>query len=161
SGTLLSDYDSSTSCSLNGAAATATNSASLTYGDKLDCTITNKRLPRLKITKALDPGTDGGKFDLLTDTAPDTNGGLGYGNGGDPSEHNGSPAAGALAHTGTGPSDYDSQATSDSSKGDGAAGATTHSFTAGYGDKVICTITNHRKAQVKVVKQLDPSLDGG
>src|SRR5207302_7059667 len=56
---LLSDYDSSTSCSLNGAAATATNSASLSYGDKLDCTITNKRLPRLKITKALDPTTDG------------------------------------------------------------------------------------------------------
>src|SRR5256712_10754943 len=44
SGTSLSDYDSSTSCTLNGQPTSAPYA--LTYGDKLDCTITNKRLPR-------------------------------------------------------------------------------------------------------------------
>src|SRR2546430_16169262 len=31
----------------------------------------------------------------------------------------------------------------------------------GYGDVVTCTITNHRKAQLKVAKVLDPTSDNG
>src|SRR5438132_13720024 len=42
-----------------------------------------------------------------------------------------------------------------------AGGASLTTSALKYGDKVTCTITNHRKARLEVVKKLDPAADNG
>src|SRR4029078_4392491 len=68
-GTPLSDYEAAIDCT---GASTASSSDSgplslgtLTAGQVVDCTITNKRKPRVRVTKDLFPSPgDTGKFDL-------------------------------------------------------------------------------------------------
>ena len=67
-GTDLGDYESSIECS-GDSSATSSDAGPLSLGDLaagavVDCTITNKRKPRVKVTKDLYPATDGGMFDL-------------------------------------------------------------------------------------------------
>jgi len=67
-GTTLSDYASSIACTGDSDASSSDagplDVGQLAAGDVVDCTITNKRKPRLKVTKDLYPSTDGGRFDL-------------------------------------------------------------------------------------------------
>ena len=129
----------------------------------MTCTITNHRKAQIKVVKKLDPATDNGTFNLQIDgvteegRTPAHNGDdrlrerrerLAFGRRGQ--RHELAELAG----------DYDTEIACDSSKG-GNTGPTSYSFAVGYGDKVTCTITNHRKAQIKVVKKLDPATDNG
>ncbi|MFL5895372.1 MAG: hypothetical protein ACJ76Z_09680, partial [Thermoleophilaceae bacterium] len=43
----------------------------------------------------------------------------------------------------------------------GTSATTSKAVTLAYGDDVTCIITNHRKPEIKVVKHLDPTTDGG
>src|SRR6185503_17653906 len=148
----------------NATAGATSYSFTANYGDQVTCTITNSRKAQVKLVKNLVPTTDGGKFDLTIGGTTFTNGGNGFGNTGTTGFVNvstGSLTVSEAGHTGTSLSDYDAQINCDSSKGNATAGATSYSFTANYGDQVTCTITNHRLPQLKVVKSLVPSSDGG
>ena len=162
----LSDYDTEITCD-NGdgntpLGGTSLTTAALDYGDKVTCTITNHRKARIKVVKKLDPATDNGTFNLQIDgvtkkvdaTHNDDTGVVTVPNGSHSvGEVNGTNSPNSL-------SDYDTEISCDSSKG-GNTGQTSHVFTVGYGDNVTCTITNHRKARIKVVKKLDPAADNG
>ena len=41
------------------------HSFSVAYGDKVTCTITNRRKPEVQVVKSLSPTSDAGKFNLL------------------------------------------------------------------------------------------------
>ena len=67
-GTDLGDYESSIECS-GDSSATSSDAGPLSLGDLaagavVDCTITNKRKPRVKVTKDRVRRRDNGKFDL-------------------------------------------------------------------------------------------------
>jgi hypothetical protein len=64
-GTVLTDYTSSTSCSLNGGTATPGGDVTIAAGDHAVCTIVNKRLPTIIVTKTT-TGTAGGPFGFTT-----------------------------------------------------------------------------------------------
>ena len=137
--------------------------ANITLGflGDVKCTYVNKRKPQVKVVKVTDPTTDSGKFNLQingTTHAGDV------GNGGDTGFKE-VPAGqqvtvGELAGTGTSLANYVSSVSCDSDKG-GANPGTSHSFTANFGDKVTCTITNRHKPEVKVVKVTNPTTDLG
>src|SRR5437588_763380 len=58
--------------------------------------------------------------------------------------------------------DYDSEIScTDNTTKTAAGGAGMKTTALKYGDKVTCTITNHRKARLEVVKKLDPAADNG
>src|SRR5690242_1477801 len=169
--TSLADYDSAVSCT-NGDHNTAPNggssltTSSLAYGDVVTCTITNHRLPQLKVVKSLDPTSDGGLFNLKIDSQVFDNSGAGYGNGGNTGFVDVSTGAHTVSEAGHGTTslaDYDSAVSC--TNGDhntaphGGSSLPTRPFA--YGDVVTCTITNHRLPQLKVVKSLDPTSDGG
>jgi uncharacterized repeat protein (TIGR01451 family) len=162
-GTSLSDYESSISCS-NGKTATGTGPLSLGTvhaGDQVTCTITNSRKPQVKVTKNLVPSTDGGKFNLqVNGTTKATD----VGNGGTTGFVNvavgSNPTVGEIAGSGTSLADYESSI----SCSNGASGSDSGPLSVGTlnaGDQVTCTITNSRKPQVKVTKNLVPSNDTG
>src|SRR5437660_679311 len=70
------------------------------------------------------------------------------------SEANGTSSPNALT-------DYDSSISCNNGGGSNtpAGGQSLTTSALGYGDVVTCTITNHRKAQLKVAKVLDPTSD--
>jgi uncharacterized repeat protein (TIGR01451 family) len=163
SGTSLSDYDSDVSCdSSKGSTDPGTShTLSVSYGDQVICTITNHRKAEVRVIKQLDPATDPGKFDLTIGADTYDNSGDGYGDGGSTGFHqvaNGSVTVSESAHTGSSLSDYVSDVDCGSK---GTSSTTSKTFTVGYGDQVTCTITNHRKPEVQVIKQLDPASDSG
>jgi len=136
--------------------------ANITLGflGDVSCTYVNKRKPQVEVLKVTDPTTDPGKFDLQingTTYADDV------GNGGDTGFKEVAPGStvtvGEVAGTGSNLADYVSSISCDSGKG--GSSTTSHSFTANYGDKVVCTITNRRKPEVKVVKTVVPANDTG
>ena len=164
----LSDYDTDITCD-NGNTNTPAGGTSLTttalgYGAKVTCTITNHRKARLQVVKKLDPATDNGMFNLQIDgvtkkvdaTHNDTTGYVNVANGTHlVGEVNGTSSPNSL-------SDYDTDITCDNGNTNTPAGGTSLTTTAlGYGAKVTCTITNHRKARLQVVKKLDPATDNG
>ena len=67
-GTDLDDYESSIACTGDSTASSSDAGplelGELHAGEVVDCTITNKRKPRVKVTKDLVPSGDGGLFDL-------------------------------------------------------------------------------------------------
>ena len=67
-GTTLADYESSIACTGDSTASSSDSGplslGALAAGDVVDCTITNKRKPRVNVTKDLVPSGDGGLFDL-------------------------------------------------------------------------------------------------
>ena len=168
--TNLGDYDRSVVCkdaTLNVVASNATRSTvsvPVDSGDDITCTITNSRLPQIKVVKDMVPDTDPGRFDLNIDTTSYDNSGNGFGDNGTTNFHNvttGSHTVEEFAHTGTSLSKYSSKVYCDSGKGSTNPG-TSKTFTVGYGDKVTCTITNTRnKGKLTVKKTLVPAIDSG
>ena len=80
------------------------------YGEQITCTITNKRLPQLKVVKDLLPAADAGRFDLKIDATTYTNAGAGYGDGGNTGFVNVTAASHTVdeaGHAGTSLADYD------------------------------------------------------
>lgn len=65
SGTDVTDYAASTSCRVNGGTETAGGSVTLAAGDSAVCTIVNRRLPTIIVTKTT-TGTAGGPFGFTT-----------------------------------------------------------------------------------------------
>ena len=136
----------------------------LQAGDVVDCTITNKRKARVKVTKqVVSSHADGGKFDLQvngsTKEADAQDGGTtGYVNVGVGTN----PSVGEVAGSGTTLGDYES---SIACSGDSSARARTrarcHSARWARRAVVDCTITNKRKPRVNVTKDLYPSSDTG
>src|SRR6185503_1643428 len=68
-GTDLGDYESSIACSGDSSASSSDagplSLGDLAAGDVVDCTVTNKRKPRVKVTKQIvSSHSDGGLFDL-------------------------------------------------------------------------------------------------
>jgi uncharacterized repeat protein (TIGR01451 family) len=162
-GTSLDDYERSISCD-NGKSASGSGPLSLGTlhaGDQVTCTITNSREAQVKVTKTLVPSTDGGKFDLqINGTTKATDVGDGGTTGFVDVAVGSNPTVGEDAGTGTSLSDYESSI----SCSNGASGSDSGPLSLGTvnaGDQVTCTITNSRKPQVKVTKNLVPSNDSG
>jgi len=165
----LTNYVSALACTSDGSPISVgsnTNtggSVAVANNAAVVCTFTNSRKPELEVKKVLDPTTDAGKFDFTVD-------GTGYDNSGNGYGHNGTTGTivfstektvsfSEAAHTGTTLSNYVSELSCTKS-------TTTNTNTAGsvalaYGDKVVCTFTNHRKPELKVAKVTDPTTDGG
>ena len=167
-GTTLADYESSIECSGDSSASTASNSGPLSVGtlaagDVVDCTITNKRKPRVTVTKDLAPSADGGLFDLQVNGSTQADDVGDAGTTGSVNVAVGSnPTVGELAGTGTNLDDYESSiaCSGDSSASSSNSGPLSLG-TLAAGDVVDCKITNTRKPRVKVTKDLVPSGDGG
>src|SRR5256885_15634894 len=89
--TSLTDYESSIACTGSNSASSSDSGplsvGPLAAGAVVDCTITNKRKPQVRVTKNLVPNSDPGKFNLqingTTEKAEDRNGDK-TGNGEDP-----------------------------------------------------------------------------
>ena len=166
-GTLLADYESSIECSGDSSASSSNSGplsvGTLAAGDVVDCTITNKRKPRVTVTKDLVPSADGGLFDLQVNGSTQADD---VGDGGTTGSVNvavgSNPTVGELAGAGTTLDDYES---SIECSGDSSATASNSGplsvGTLAAGDVVDCTITNKRKPRVTVTKDLVPSADGG
>ena len=153
---MLDGVETSVTVGVNNGVPVATN-------DHVICTFTNKRKPRVKVTKDLVPSGDGGLFDLQvngTTKADDVGdaGTTGYVN----VDVDSNPTVGEVAGAGTSLGDYESSiaCTGDSSASSSNSGPLSVG-TLAAGDVVDCTITNTRKARVKVTKDLVPSGDGG
>ena len=134
--------------------AGSTVNITLGFLGNVECTYVNKRKPQVKVVKVVDPTTDTGKFDLQingTTHADD----VGHGGSTDFRDVDpGQVTVAELAGTGSSLSDYVSSVSCDSGKG--SSNGTSHAFSAGYGDKITCTITNQRKGKIIVEKQTNP-----
>src|SRR6185436_7155357 len=166
-GTTLSDYASSIACTGDSDASSSNTGplslGDLAAGDVVDCTITNKRKPSVRVTKDLYPSADAGKFDLKVNGATEKANAV----DGDSTPYvtvpiDSTPTVGEGAATGTDLADYEASIQ--------CSGASTASSTdagplsvgqLGVGDKVECTITNKRKPRVNVTKDLYPASDVG
>ena len=159
-GTSLANYVSSVSCdSDKGGSSTTSHSFTANFGDKVTCTITNQRKPEVKVIKALEPTSDSGKFNLLINGNVEL---ANAGNGGDTGYKQvavGGVTVGESAGTGTSLGNYDSKVDC-GSKGSVNPG-TGHAFSVAYGDRVVCTITNTRKATLTVIKHVINDNGGG
>ena len=136
----------------------------LAANDDVTCTYFNREKPQVKLVKVLNPTTDGGLFDLTIGATTYDNSGAGYGHNGTTGfvtvDPNATLNVSEAGHTGTSLTDYVSKVVCDSSKGSADPG-TSLNISVTYGDKVTCTFTNNRKPQVKLVKLLSPTSDGG
>lgn len=146
-------YDAFIAC--GGEAETAGSSKTLTnVTSDVTCVVTNKALPKVSVTKQLVPETDPGRFNLqVNGQNVKTDAGDG-GTTGAVVVTPGTVTVAETAGTGTSLADYAAQVSCDSGKGDGAAGATSHSFAVGYGDVVACTITNGRDTGTIEIKKV-------
>lgn len=148
-----SGFDAFVDCTGDQAPEAAGSALDVTVGaEPITCTVTNKREPRVKVTKLLSPTTDPGKFNLQVNGATAKDDAGHNGTTGFVTVRVGSVDVGEAAGTGTSLDDYRSQVDC-GAEGQGAAGATSHSFSVGYGDEVECTITNTRETgTIEVVK---------
>jgi uncharacterized repeat protein (TIGR01451 family) len=146
-------FDAFVDCTGDQVGEVAGSSLDVTVGEtSVTCTVTNKRKPQVKVTKQLNPTTDPGTFDLQVNGETKKSAASHGGTTGFVTVPVGNVSVGELAGTGISLGDYGTQIAC-GSKGDGAAGATSHSFAVGYGDQVECTITNTRKTgTLEVVK---------
>jgi uncharacterized repeat protein (TIGR01451 family) len=153
-GASLANYDSSVSCDSGKGGASGTSHAfTANFGEQITCTITNQRKPEVKVIKVIEPASDSGKFNLLINGNVEL---ANAGNGGDTGYRNvavGAATVGETAGIGTSLGNYNSKVECDSGKGSTNPG-TSHAFTVAYGDRVICTITNTRKATLTVIKNV-------
>jgi subtilisin family serine protease len=172
--TNASDYEATLACfndadddgTLDGGEPSITvgtsNGVPVARDNHVICTFTNGRRPEVKVVKSLVPATDGGRFDLKINSTTFDNSGAGFGDGGTTGFQQvatGSVTVAELAHAGTSLADYVSKVECDSAKGSSDPG-TSHTFSVAYGDKVTCTITNQRKAQITGIKFEDQNSDG-
>jgi uncharacterized repeat protein (TIGR01451 family) len=134
----------------------------LGLGGDVDCTYVNKRKPRVKLVKELDPADDPGRFDLTLNGTTSDNGGEGYGDGdttGFVTVSAGAVTIAESAHAGTAAGKYDSSVECDSGKG--SATGTSHGFSIVNGESVTCTFANHRKRGRLIVEKIVVNDDGG
>ena len=112
-GTTLNDYESSIECTGDSSASSSNSGplslGTLAAGDVVDCTITNKRKPRVTVTKDLVPSGDGGLFDLQVNGSTQADDVGDAGTTGSVNVAVGSnPTVGELAGAGTTLDDYES-----------------------------------------------------
>ena len=122
-------------------------------GENAECTITNTRIPTLKVTKVLVPSTDSGLFDLKIDTVTEAtdvgDGGMAGPNQVAIEAHTVSEVIGTVGTL----TDYTTVISGDCDvNGD---------VTVVAGENAACTITNTRIPTLKVTKVLVPSDDTG
>ncbi len=165
-GTTLLDYFSSIACTLNGQAGPSGTASSLnvtlTWGDVLACTITNKPGGTVTLTKQLLPGTDPGRFDLRVGQTL-VKAGAGNGGSGSAQFLPGSYRVTESAAGGTTLSNYATSiaCTVNGNPGPSANGTTQLTIMVAAGDQIACTLTNKRKATVTLTKHLLPAGDPG
>jgi uncharacterized repeat protein (TIGR01451 family) len=150
--------DEGTSWEKNGSQVSIT----LGRAGDVDCIYVNKREPRVKLVKDLDPDNDSGRFDFTLNGTTSNNGGQGYGNGDTTGFVNvpaGAVTIAESAHAGTVADKYASSVSCDSGKG--SAGGTGHGFSIANGDSVTCTFTNHRKRGTLIVEKVVVNDNGG
>jgi uncharacterized repeat protein (TIGR01451 family) len=125
----------------------------VTVGDApISCTVTNKRKPHVTVTKLVSPASDPGRFNLVVNGVVKEANARNDGTTGVVPVQVGDVTVAETAGTATSLDDYRAQI-SCGAKGDAAAGATTYTFAAGYGEDIQCTITNTRKTgTIEVVK---------
>src|SRR6185503_6976586 len=103
------------------------------------------------------------KFDLKIDASVYDNGGSGFGDTTTGTNFQkvstGSHSVSEAGHGTVNLADYDSAVSCDSAKG--SSTTSSHSFSVAYGDKVTCTITNQRKPEIRVLKDVVPNSDPG
>ena len=150
--TALADYAKSIACTgKTGNTGQASYTFNIANGEEVTCTITNTRLPKVKLVKDLIPGNDTGTFNLdITQGGVSKASASGIGDGGAaPASGFVTVAAGNVTVSETAGSavlaDYAKQISCDSSKGSAAANATSYTFAIANGESVTCTITNTRR----------------
>src|SRR3989442_601236 len=128
----------------------------LAYGEQVTCTITNSRLPQLKVLKTF-VGDSAGRVDLKIDSTPYDNGGVGICTT-DTAKRLSNPRTVSRTVTELAHSSATDLANYDLFFNDTA---TTEIYTLSlhdalpifaYGEQVTCTITNSRLPQLKVLK---------
>jgi hypothetical protein len=123
-------------------------------GETFTCTITNVKQGSIKVIKDLDPATDSGRFDLKvgSDVVADEvgDGGNGTKTGLSPNTYTVSEEAGS-----TSPTQLSDYVRTIECSGEGAAQAG-HSLSVhlAAGENAVCTITNHRKPKLTVIKHV-------
>jgi hypothetical protein len=152
----LSDYDI-----VIGGDCAEDGSISLNLADDKVCTITNSRLPQIKVNKVLVPHDDPGRFNLIID---DEDKAEDVGDGGTTGWVNvtiGEHTVGETAVEGTSLDDYITFVKCSINGGDPVPG---DSVDLGYGDMAECTITNLPHGQVTdtsyCVFDREPDIDG-
>ena len=151
--TVPAGFDAFIDCTGDQAPEAAGSTLDVTVGEApVTCTVTNKRLPQVKVTKQLEPNTDPGRFDLQVNGQTKKDDAADGGTTGFVTVDPGEASVGELAGTATSLDDYHAQV-SCGAKGDAPAGETGYAFSVGYGDRVECTITNARETgTIEVVK---------
>ncbi|HET7686743.1 MAG TPA: hypothetical protein VFM19_10080 [Candidatus Limnocylindria bacterium] len=133
----------------------APTNISVSVGETVTCTITNRQEPTLTVVKHLNPTTDTGKFNLQIDgSTAGTGSNVGHnGTTGAVQVSVGAHTVSEAAGTGTDLADYTSAIT-----GDCASDGT---ITLAAGDNKTCTITNTRRPTLTIIKLLNPTTDSG
>jgi hypothetical protein len=147
-GTSLADYTSSTACVDKAHGGTASGpTVNVAKGDQWECVITNTRKTgTIKVTKALSPATDTGRFNLLiAGQALATDIGDG-GTTGVQTVIPGAYAVGESAGTGTDLANYTSTLSCTDTAHPGTAADTDGNVQVDAGDAWECLITNTRKS---------------
>ena len=144
----------------------------VTTGADIVCVITNTReTARLEVRTALEPATDGGRFNLQIDGQGDPDA-IDVGDGGSTGEQvvvTGTHTVGETAGSGTDLGDYQKSITCRSNNGTGLIVAQTTGDDAGplsvsliHNQDVVCVITNERETgTIEVINQLVPDDDPG
>ena len=140
------------------------------YGDDIVCTITNTReTGKLEVVKDLIPSTDSGTFNLQIDGATQKANATDGDSTGEKTVNTGLHNVGEIVGNSGALADYQKSIECKDSNGTGSVVATVGpdsagplNVTVGYGDDIVCTITNTRETgKLEVVKDLIPSTDSG
>jgi len=165
-GTSLLGYVSSIACTRNGAPGPSGSGTSLnvtvTWGDVLACTITNQPGGAITLTKHLVPSSDPGRFDLRVGQAV-VKAAAGEGGSGSIRVVTGSYRVTESGAGGTSLAAYSTSiaCTVNGNPGPSVNGTTQLNVTIAKDDQLACTLTNRRRATIRVVKHLVPSSDPG
>jgi hypothetical protein len=165
-GTNLSDYASSIACTLNGGAGLSGNgpvlNVTVSAGDELGCTLTNKRKAAVTLTKLLLPASDSGRFDLRLGSTV-IKAGAGNGDSGSIQVAPGTYRVTEIGVAGTSLANFSTSiaCTLNGVSGPAARGTTKLDVTVMAEDVLACTLTNRRKATITLTKHLMPSSDSG
>jgi hypothetical protein len=136
-----------------GDTATGVATFVVTAGQQVTCTYTNSRLPQVKVVKQLVPSNDPGTFDFAIGEQSFTNGGDGYGDGGNTGFVSVQPGTTTISESGNGNTDLTNYDSSVSCTNDASANDVSLDLNLAYGDQVTCTFTNVRRATIEIVKQ--------
>jgi hypothetical protein len=166
-GTSIADYLSSIACTRNGRSVPGTAGTTLDLsansGDVIACTFTNTRAETatVKLTKKLVPSSDPGRFDLKVG-ATVVKSAAGSGGSGSLQVAAGTYSVHEAASAGTTLSDYTSSISCTVNGSPGPkANSSSLNVTVATGDVLVCTLTNARRARIRLIKHLVPFDDPG